>query len=246
MARGERTIAFRMLAGALIPPLKAVGRYQVTGTEHIPATGAFVCAANHFTNIDPAVIGMALWEAGRPPHYLAKEPLFRVPVFGWLLRATGQVPVVRSGAIRGPDPVAAARTIADDGGALVVFPEGSLTRDPALWPMRGKTGAVRIALDAGIPIVPAVHWGDQAILGTYGRRISFFPRKPVQIRFGPAVDLSPWRGRALDQAVLRTATDAVMAAITALLEQLRGEPAPAERWDPVAHHQSEIGRIEPR
>lgn len=244
MSRGEKTLAFRMLAGLLIPPLKLVGRFEVTGTENIPAQGAFVVAPNHFTNIDPATIGMALWEAGRPPHYLAKESLFRVPGFGRLLTATHQIPVQRGGLHRGPDPVKAAHDIARLGGAVVVYPEGSLTRDPDLWPMRGKSGAVRIALEGGIPLIPAVHWGDQAILGTYGKKVSLFPRKRVQIRFGEPLDIDDLRGRPVDPAALADGTARLMAAITGLLEGIRGETAPLERWDPAAHNQTEIGRID--
>jgi 1-acyl-sn-glycerol-3-phosphate acyltransferase len=235
---------FRIFAGLLIPPLNLVGKFEVTGQENIPASGAFVVAPNHFTNIDPVTIGYALYNTGRPPHFLAKESLFRVPVFGWMLKRAGQVPVHRSGG-RGADPVKAAEAIARSGGSVVVFPEGSLTRDPDLWPMRGKTGAARIALHADIPVIPAVHWGDQEILGTYGKNISVFPRKRVQVRFGKPVDLSEFRGQPLTTAVFSAATAKIMAAITEMLEEVRGETAPAERWDPAAHHQSEIGRIEP-
>ena len=64
---------------------------------------------------------------------------------------------------------------------VVVYPEGTLTRDPDLWPMRGKTGAVRIALEHDIPIIPAAHWGTQALLPRYGKKLSLFPRKTIDV-----------------------------------------------------------------
>jgi 1-acyl-sn-glycerol-3-phosphate acyltransferase len=244
VSRSERTAAWYVLAALLIPPVRFLQRQEVRGVENIPAEGAFVLSPNHMTNLDPVTMGLALWDVGRPPHFLAKESLFRVPVLGALMRATRQVPVTR-GQRRGPDPVAAAREIARLGGSVIVYPEGSLTRDPASWPMRGKTGAVRIALEAGIPLIPAVHWGDQEILPRYGGRLRVLPpRRRVQVRFGTPLDLSPWRDGPVDQAALTAATACLMAAITALLEEVRGETAPVERWDPTAHGQSETGRIE--
>jgi 1-acyl-sn-glycerol-3-phosphate acyltransferase len=103
---------------------------------------------------------------------------------------------------------------------------------------------VRTALEQDIPLIPAAHWGTQKILPRYGKKLSFFPRKSVDILFGPPVDLSAFRGRGLDSATLAEATAVVMAAITHLLEQLRGEKAPAERWDPAKHNQGETGRFE--
>ena len=110
--------------------------------------------------------------------------------------------------------------------------------------MRGKSGAVRIALETGVPLIPAAHWGAQKILPRWSKRFSLFPRKTVDIIIGEPLDMSRWAGRPLDSATLSEATLHVMQAITALLEGLRGETAPVERWDPAAHGQSEFGRID--
>ncbi len=221
-----------------------VGRYRLHGVENVPATGSFVVAPNHYSNIDPIVIGVAMWKIGRMPRFLAKASLFRIPVFGWLFAKAGQVPVERSGPARdGVDPLAMARGIALAGHAVVIYPEGSLTRDPDSWPMRGKHGAVRTALDAGIPLIPAASWGAQQIMPQRTNRISLFPRKNVDIVFGPPVDLSEFAGMSRDSRAVARATEKVMSEITALLESLRGETAPATRWDPSAHGQSETGRF---
>src|SRR5690606_19691887 len=106
--------------------------------------------------------------------------------------------------------------------AVIVYPEGTLTRDPGEWPMRGKSGAVRLALDHGIPLVPAAHWGVQTILPRYGGRLSLFPRKRVEMLVGAPLDLSPWAGRS-DPEAYAEATTALMNEIARLLGELRGE-----------------------
>jgi 1-acyl-sn-glycerol-3-phosphate acyltransferase len=238
----EKTALWRFLAGILVPLLNSVGRYRIHHLEHIPATGAFVLTPNHVTNVDPLISAYVMWKAGRMPRFLAKASLFRVPVFGGLLRITGQVPVERASG--GSDSLlAAGRLIAQDRG-VIVYPEGTLTRDPDEWPMRGKTGAARLALLHDIPVIPMGHWGAQRILPRYSSKISLFPRKRVEILIGEPVDLAPWKGRS-DPAALTEATRAVMQAITALVEELRAETAPPERWDPAEHGQPEFGRRDP-
>jgi len=230
----------------LLPFARLLVGTRLHGRERVPQSGAFILAPNHTSDIDPVVMGLALYRAGRLPRFLAKASMFRAPVLGGFMRSTGMIPVERGvvgGSGRGGDPIAAARRVTDAGAAVVIYPEGTLTRDPDLWPMRGKTGAVRIALETGVPLIPAAHWGAQKILPRWGRRISLFPRKTVDIIIGEPLDLSRWQGRQLDAKALAEATLFVMQAITALLEQLRGEKAPAERWDPAEHGQTEFGRI---
>ena len=226
----------------MIPFLLLVGRYRVQNVERLPTSGAFIMAANHITDFDPLVTAYTLWHHGRVPHYLAKASLFRAPVIGWAFRVTGQVAVER--ASRGhSSTISQGERLITEGLALVIYPEGTLTRDPELWPMRGKSGAVRIALETGVPLIPAAHWGAQKILPRWAKRISLFPRKTVDIVIGEPLDLSRWQGKQLDAKTLSEATLFVMEAITRLLEGLRGETAPVERWDPAAHGQSEFGRI---
>jgi 1-acyl-sn-glycerol-3-phosphate acyltransferase len=163
-------------------------------------------------------------------------------VVGPVLRATGQVPVLRGT----PDAAAAltaARAELASGGAVVIYPEGTLTRDPDQWPMTGHTGAARLALATGVPVIPLAHWGDQEVLGrapSTGRHVlSPFPRKHVRVRIGPPVDLTPWRDDVPDlthpvgrhAARLEDATDAIMRAVTGELAALRGTEAPPALWD---------------
>lgn len=240
----SRPSAFWILAGLILPFMHLVARYRIINREKFPRTGAFVLAPNHYSEIDPVVMGVVSWKLGRLPRFLAKASVFKIPIAGWVLRKSGQIPVQRGGSVRGSGPVKAAERLVELGQMVVVYPEGSLTRDPDLWPMRGKTGAVRIALEHGIPIVPAAHWGAQQIMDRYSKKVSLFPRKTITIKIGDPVDLARFRGRSLDTATLNEATAVVMDAITGLLEDLRGAKAPEKRWNPAEHEQRETGRFE--
>jgi 1-acyl-sn-glycerol-3-phosphate acyltransferase len=127
------------------------------------------------------------------------------------------------------------------GECIVVYPEGTITRDPDLWPMKGKTGAARIALETGCPVVPIGQWGAQQLLAPYGRKPDLFPRKTIHMVAGDPVDLSDLVDRPRSAAVLAEATDRIMAAITGIVEEIRGETAPAERFDPRRAGVAEIG-----
>ncbi|WP_394552413.1 lysophospholipid acyltransferase family protein [Agromyces sp. MMS24-JH15] len=241
-AEKRRPSFFWILAPLVLPLWDLSVKYRFHGRP-LPQEGAFVLAPNHYSEIDPLVMAVAVWKLGRLPRFLAKASLFKVPVVGWLLRMSGQIPVERVGS-QSHTALRAAEALVDEGRLVIVYPEGSLTREPNLWPMRGKTGAVRIALERGIPLIPAAHWGTQAIMPRYGKKITLLRRKPIDVILGEPLDLSRYRGKPLDQTTLLAATAELMDAIAALLAQLRGEPAPAERWDPVVHGQKEIGRIE--
>ncbi len=235
---------FWVLAALILPLGSLLARFRVVDGEKMPRSGALILAPNHYSEIDPVMIGIVSWKLGRLPRFLAKESLFHVPVLGWFLRRSGQVPVSRAGATRGSAPLEAAQKIIDDGRIVIIYPEGSLTRDPDLWPMRGKTGAARMALEHRIPVIPIAHWGTQQVLPRYGKKISWFPRKTIDVKVGDPVDLSAFEGRNLDSATLSEATSAIMDAITALLEDLRAEKAPRPRWDPAEHNQKETGRFD--
>jgi 1-acyl-sn-glycerol-3-phosphate acyltransferase len=156
----------------------------------------------------------------------------------------GQIPVERSGRTRLNDPLGGGRSLVEQGGAVIVYPEGTLTRDPDLWPMRGKTGAARIALENDVPLIPMAHWGTQRIMPRYSKKLHLFRQAHVDVIVGEPMDLSAYRGKPLDQQLLAEVTAELMAQITALVEQLRGEQAPATRWDPSANNQKETGKFE--
>lgn len=245
-AEKRRPSVFWVLACAILPAWSLMVRYRFTPESKLPKTGPFILAPNHYSEIDPIAMGAAVWHLGRLPRFMAKASLFSVPVLGALMRASGQVPVERQGAVRRGDdagPLGAAGELIRREAGVIVYPEGTLTRDPDLWPMRGKTGAVRLALESGIPLIPVAHWGTQELMPRYGKRIHPFPRKTIHVAVGEPLDLSQFAGREREPKAIAEATALLMTEITALLAGLRGEQPPAELWDPAKHDQTETGRF---
>ena len=207
-------------------------RTDWSGVDKLPQTGGLVIVANHISNTDPLAIGQFLAYSGRWPHFLAKSSLFRVPLFGALLRATEQLPVHRDSRQAGHALTAAVEAVRR-GRAMIMYPEGTITHDPDLWPMTGRTGAARIAFESGCPVIPVGQWGAQEIM--YGRRIHFprlLPPKTLRMLVGEPVPLADLRAQPMTVATLHEATERIMSAITALVSELRAEPAPPTRFDP--------------
>ncbi len=243
MSDRSKPSIFWLFALFALPIMGAMVKFRFHDREKMPQTGAVVITPNHYSNIDPVVIGVATWYLGRLPRFMAKASILKVPVLGWILRKSGQIPVERGGSTRSSAALMAAKELVTKERAVIVYPEGSLTRDPDIWPMRGKSGAVRLALELGIPVVPVAHWGTQNLMARYSKKINVFPRHTIDVKVGDPVDLSEFQGKPLDNKTLNAATTKVMDAITALLEDLRGEKAPATRWNPAEHNQSETGRF---
>lgn len=243
MPKSEKNLRWRLTAGVALPLMALISRITVRGSENIPQTGGFILAPCHFSAIDPVVMGIGLWKSGRTPRFMAKESLFRVPILGSMLRGLGQIPVDRAGQQRALGPMKAARSLAETGGGIIIYPEGSLTRDPDLWPMRGKTGAVRMALDAKIPLIPAAHWGTARLMPRYSGKIKLFPPTPITVLIGKPIDLTAFEGKPMDQKLLTQATEILMTAISELQGQLRGETPPTKRWDPLEHNQTTTGKF---
>lgn len=241
-----RPSIFWPVAVIVLPLVSLIAKIRVRNPEKLPRDGAYVLAPNHYSEFDPLIVAVAVWRIGRAPRFMAKESLFRVPVLGWILRRTGMIPVARaSSATAAKQTMRQSKEIVEHGRGVIVYPEGTLTRDPDLWPMRGKSGAVRLALTDGIPLIPMAQWGTQEIMGRYQKGLSLWPlRKPVDVIVGDPVDVSDLQGRGGDQAALNEATTRLMNAITVLLEELRDEKAPAERWNPSTHGQKETGRLD--
>jgi 1-acyl-sn-glycerol-3-phosphate acyltransferase len=217
----------------LKPIMLLLTRRDWRHTERLPKQGGLVVATNHNSHIDPLVVAHLLWDLRRPARFLAKASVFEVPFVGMVVRGAKQIPVYRETVDAGAS-VRAAVAAVEQGECVVVYPEGTLTRDPGLWPMVGKSGAARIALTSGCPVVPLAHWGANELLAPYGRRPHLLPRKTMHLLVGDPVDLDDLRGRPMDAVLLKEATDRIMAAITDLLAQLRQAEPPAQRFDPRA------------
>ncbi|WP_131740007.1 lysophospholipid acyltransferase family protein [Actinomadura roseirufa] len=236
--------AWRKLTIVILRPLlSGLLKRDWRGRGNVPRTGGLIIAANHISESDPLALAHFVYESGRYPVYLAKSTLFDVPLVRTVLRGTGQIPVHRDRA-DAADALRDAEKALLAGECLMFYPEGSCTRDPELWPMTGQTGAARMALRTGARVVPLANWGAHELLpyrkterrglaGSLKKGFHPFPRKTMRVIAGPPVDLSAYAGRPLDRATLRAATDEIMAAITALLGELRGEEPPPEPYD---HH----------
>ncbi|MEQ6903492.1 lysophospholipid acyltransferase family protein [Nocardioides sp. YIM 152588] len=226
----KRGWAFDVGVVILKPVLLATTRRRWIGGENLPETGGFVIALNHISHLDPLTAAHLVYDHGRLPRYLAKSGLFKNKALGTFLRAAGQIPVEResSGAV---GAYAAAVQAIHDGKCVVVYPEATITRDPEMWPMRGKSGAARIALETGCPVIPVGQWGAHEILPPYTKKPHVVPPREITMRVGPPVDLSDLVDRERDASVVNEATDRIMAAITHQLELIRGQEAPVERYD---------------
>lgn len=220
--------------------LVATTTHEWIGGENIPETGGFILVLNHVSHVDPLTAAQIVYDHGRLPRYLAKSGLFKNRALGFFLRAAGQIPVERSSK-NAAGAFDAAVAAVRQGACVVVYPEGTLTRDPDCWPMTGKSGAARIALETGCPVIPVGQWGAQEILPPYAKRPDLFPRKLITMKVGPPVDLTDLSDQERTPAVIQQATDRIMAAITELVEQVRGEKAPAERFDMKKMGVREIG-----
>jgi 1-acyl-sn-glycerol-3-phosphate acyltransferase len=241
--------AFGLCVAILEPLLLSLTKRRWKGGENIPETGGCVLAVNHISHLDPLTCAHFVYAWGRIVRFLAKAELWDVPVLGRIVKDAGQIPVYRMTTDASSSFRAAVEAVGR-GECVIVYPEGTITRQPDLWPMTGKTGAARIALSAGVPVIPVAQWGAHHILWPYTKVPHLFPRKTISMTAGRPVDLDDLRDQKLTPEVLREATNRIMDDITSLLEGIRGEQAPAERFDPrkagVAQKGNPNARSRPR
>jgi 1-acyl-sn-glycerol-3-phosphate acyltransferase len=229
---------WRRFTKIVIPPLvAAIMKREDSGKENIPREGGLILAPNHLSYADWAAMAMFCYRSGHYPVFLIKSGAFDVKYIGSFLRKCGQLPVYRGRA----DAALVLRDAEQGirrGASVIVYPEGTATRDPQQWPMRARTGVARLALSTGAPVIPVAQWGAQDILPYGSKKPHLFPRHRVRVVAGPPVDLSAFTGKPLTRDVLREATDAVMADVTKLLAGLRGEQPPAVPYDPAEHRKA--------
>ncbi|MFE6485178.1 lysophospholipid acyltransferase family protein [Streptomyces sp. NPDC057757] len=222
---------YRFAAVLCKPPLVVLIKRDWRGIENIPADGGFITAVNHNSHVDPFMYGHYQYNTGRVPRFLAKSSLFGKGFVGAAMRGTGQIPVYRETT----DALSAFRAAIDAverGECVAFYPEGTITRDPGQWPMTGKTGAARVALQTRCPVIPVAQWGANELLPPYAKKLHVLPRKTHHVLAGPPVDLSRFYDKEMSPGVLKEATEAIMAAITAQLETIRGEKSPHAPYDP--------------
>ena len=198
-----------LVVGALsYPVLRIVFRERWQGLERLPAAGGYVLAANHLSNADPWPLGMALFPR-RYLRFMAKSELFWFPL-GPFIAACGAFPVRRGE--HDLEAIETAIRLCREGHIVVMFPEGTRRekgmrkRHEARW----RTGAARIAFEAGVPLVPA------AIAGT--AELSHLPK--LKVVFGDPIELDDLTAMSVDEAA-HVATDRLSAKITELEASLQ-------------------------
>ncbi|GAA4553589.1 lysophospholipid acyltransferase family protein [Amycolatopsis samaneae] len=224
-ARADRGFWYSLAIEVVWRFLVLSSRFRVRGAGHIPASGGVLVASNHLSFADPTTVTAYCLAAGRVPRYLARADLWNVPVIGSVMRSGRHIPVYRGAATAVEayrDAVAAVRA----GECVVIFPEATFSANPDGWPMKGKTGIARIALETGVPVVPLANWGTHHLLPATARVPRAIPRKTIDLLAGPPVDLSDLAGRPITREILDEATSRIMTAVTALLGGLRGETPP--------------------
>lgn len=198
------------------PVVKWLWRATIEGEEHIPSVGGAVLAMNHPATSETFVLP-AMME--RPLTFPAKAELFRgdrglaSKVVAWFLKNVNQVPLDRSGGRMSIDGLRPILQVLADGGLVGIFPEGTRSPDGRLY--RGKTGVARIALAAGVPVVPVAAFNTETVRTRLG--IPWIRRPRIVV--GEPLDFSRYGALADDPAVMRWVTDEVMAAIQALSGQ---------------------------
>jgi len=230
------TILYRNVSRLFEVGFRAVGvDLQVEGLEHLPTEGPAILASNHVGYLDFAFVMLAPPRPRREVHFLARGDLFERRGVGPMLRALGQIPVDAHG-----DPAGAlnrARAALDAGALVGLHPEGTV--NPTFFPLRGKSGAVRLAQQTGVPIIPTSVWGTQRLLTKW--RPPAWPERgiPIQVRYG-----APYTPPPADRSTGAAATRELMGRITALVERsIVTESAPAGSWWVPAQHGGSAPRL---
>ena len=226
--------SFRYAAPVLHAFLSLLVRRDWDGFVSLPRTGPAILVFNHLSSFDALVVADYVLYHGRYPYFLAKASLFDVPVLKYLLRAIDQIPVYR-GTDQAGDALAEAKNHLAQGKIVVIFMEGTTCRDPKLWPFAAKTGAARLALDTGAPIIPVGQWGVSTLCPDNAgpqRAPEPIPRPWVHFRAGQPVDLTVFGRDASDRAAVRGATTTILDALVRQVEVARGKKAPDQRWNP--------------
>ena len=216
---GERLEpVYLMTKGILKSWLRVWFRWRIEGAENIPRHGPAILAVNHIAYLDPFAAAYVVDDRKRRPRFLAKSELFGDRRIAWILRGCGQIEV-RRGTANAPMALDHALDALARGEIVVVFPEGTITNDPDLNPMTPKTGAARLALESGVPLLPCAVWGTQNIWPK-GYAKHWRPRQLVLIRVGSPLDVS---GDPRSPAAWAEVGEKLMSAISNLLAGLRND-----------------------
>ncbi len=221
--------ALALCLGTVWPVCALLYDLRLRHVERIPATGGVLLVANHVSVLDPLACGMLVYDAGRVPRFLAKSAVF-TGLAGTILRAAGQIPVHR-GTSAAQSSMGAAEQALAAGEVVVIYPEGSVTRDPDWWPMEARTGAARLALSSDAVVVPLAQWGPQRVHDYHAKKLHLRLRTRAEYLVGEPVDLTDLRaqvqqGQPIPAELLHRTTDRLMGRVRDQLGEIRGEQPP--------------------
>ncbi|MEA2499522.1 MAG: 1-acyl-sn-glycerol-3-phosphate acyltransferase [Actinomycetota bacterium] len=199
----------------LKPPLRALYRIRTEGLEHLPKKGPAIIAANHVSFLDSFFIPLVVKR--RKVTYLAKADYFKSWKTSWFFKAAGQISCERSGGSKSQQSLEIALDVLNSGDLLGIYPEGTRSPDGRLY--RGRTGIARLALAAGVPVIPTGLIGTDEVMPKEAKIPKLTGRLGVNVRFGKPLDFSRFAGRERDRFALRSVTDEIMYEIMQLSGQ---------------------------
>ena len=204
-----------IVKGILKPLLRLIYRIRAEGRENVPKEGPAIIAANHLSFLDSFFIPLVVKR--RRVTYLAKADYFKSWKTAWFFKMVGQIPTEREGGEKSKQALDVALEVLKDGNLLGIYPEG--TRSPDGYLHRGRTGVARLALAAGVPVIPCGLVGTERVMPKDAKLPRLTGRLQVRVRFGQPLDFSRYAGRETDRMVLRSVTDEIMYEIMQLSGQ---------------------------
>ena len=222
------------------PLTHLLARVRVRGAHNIPAEGGALIVLNHVSHLDPIFDAVTVHRAARVPRFMAKNSLWNFPLLRNVLVGVDQIPVYR-GTTDAHKSLREAHSGLERGKVLVIYPDGTITKDPDGWPMTPKVGVARLALANDIPVIPVARYGTREIYDHYNKKFRPFPRKSVNYVIGEPLDLSAYRGEEPDVETIREVTNLAMTRVRELLGEIREEQPPTEFYAPARKNKGTNG-----
>jgi 1-acyl-sn-glycerol-3-phosphate acyltransferase len=206
--------------------------------DRMPARGGVIVVINHISYVDTLLMARLMWQTGRVPRFMIKSDVFAKPGLGAIMRGSKQIPVAR-GTADAAKSLGAAIDALKAGEAVIIYPEGTITRDPQQWPMQAKSGLARLILATPeTPVVPVGQWGAQKALGS---KLVLLTRRRAEASLGEPLDFSARAGEPITIDALRQVTDQVMRAVRTEVAQLRGQTPPDAFFRPSSQPKPKTG-----
>ena len=201
--------------GILKPILMGLYSIKAEGRGNVPKKGPAIIAANHLSFLDSFFIPLVVKK--RKVTYLAKADYFKSWKTAWFFNMVGQIPTEREGGKKSEQALNAALQVLKEGKLLGIYPEGTRSPDGRLY--RGRTGVARLALQAGVPVIPTGLIGTPEVMPIDRKLPKLTGRLPVRVRFGEPLDFSRYAGKERDRFALRSVTDEIQYEIMQLSGQ---------------------------